>query len=125
MAASHLLASVVFALAVGACGPDAAGTPLTVELLVERQPAQACMDALATGRLEPNARSGLGIIAGGERMSVMWPFGYSAIYAEDTLWLVDRAGLRIAAVGDVIQMGGGSGNDGLFYACAGSIERVS
>lgn len=124
-AGSRAIAVMVFALAAGACGPEAASTPFAVELLVQTAPAQACMDALATGRLEPDARSGLGIIAGNERISVMWPFGYSAVHAEDTMWLVDPEGLPIAAVGDLIQMGGGSGAGGLFYACAGSIARVS
>ena len=120
-----IIGVIALAFALLACGPEVATTPMPVDLLTESQPSQACMDALATGRLAPDARSGLGIIAGDDRMSVMWPFGYSAVYAEDTLWLVDPAGVPIAAQGDLIQMGGGSGSGGLFYACAGSIERVS
>ena len=122
---SWALAMAVFALAVVACGSEAASTPLTIELLTETQPSQACMDALATGRLVPDTRSGLGINSGDSQMSVMWPFGHSAVYAEDKLWLVGPDGVPIAATGDLIQMGGGSGAGGLFYACAGSIERVN
>lgn len=121
----RLLALMVFAVAVGACGAESVSTPFGVDLLVETAPADGCMDALATGRLVPDQRSGLGIDAGGSLISVMWPFGYSAVYAEDTLWLVDPAGLLIASEGDLIQMGGGSGRGGLFYACSGSIERVN
>ena len=117
---------MLFALAVSACGPEAATSPLVVDLLTESQPSQACMDALATGRLAADPRSGLGIVAAdGERYSVMWPFGYSAAYADDRLWLLDPDGTPVASEGDFVQMGGGSGRGGLFYACAGSIERVN
>jgi hypothetical protein len=107
-----------------ACGPEPSSSPLSINLLTESQPAQACMDALATGRLVPDPRSGLGITASdGSQHSVMWPFGYSAVYSNDALWLLDAGGTSIVTEGDRIQMGGGFGRD-LFYACANSIRRV-
>ncbi|HEY8136035.1 MAG TPA: hypothetical protein VIF08_08360, partial [Candidatus Limnocylindrales bacterium] len=91
---------IVLAFALLACGPEAATTPMAVDLLTESQASLACMDALASGRLVADPRSGLGISAsGGERYSVMWPFGYSAVYADDRLWLLARDGTPIAAEG--------------------------
>ena len=83
------------------------------------------MDALATGTLVPDTRSGLGIAsADGFRTPVMWPFGYSAILVEEVIQLIDDEGNVVAVEGDVVSMGGGSGAGGLFYACAGSVQRV-
>jgi hypothetical protein len=99
---------------------------MTIELLTEPQPAEACMDALATGRLVPDPNTGLAIAASsGEVSRVMWPFGYSAQYVDGALVLFDDDGTAVAAAGDTIQMGGGSGANGLFYACSGTVERVT
>lgn len=123
-AARLRLIFVALAFTVTACGPDVPSTPMAIDLLTEDGSAQACMLALATGRLVADPRSGLGMMASdGSRYSVMWPFGYSAVYADDALWLLDRAGTPIAAEGDRIEMGGGFGTD-LFYACAGSVKRA-
>ncbi|HEY7599728.1 MAG TPA: hypothetical protein VH741_07370, partial [Candidatus Limnocylindrales bacterium] len=71
------------ALAVlGACGaepaPSATG-PQLIALRTAAQPPQACMDALASGRLVPMAVTGLGLLAAdGTVMAVEWPFGYTA-----------------------------------------------
>jgi hypothetical protein len=83
------------------------------------------MDALFTGRLVSNTESGLAVAdARGQITRVMWPFGYSARYVDDHLELLDDDGSVVAAEGDTVQMGGGSGNAGLFYACDGSVRRV-
>lgn len=83
------------------------------------------MDALLTGRLVPHPETGLAVRApNGELTKVMWPFGYSARYVEDRIELLNAEGSLVGAEGDVVQMGGGSGAAGLFYACAGSVERV-
>ena len=119
------LSLVALAFAALACGSVAPSAPVSIDLLTESQPATACDDALATGRLVADPRSGLGLAAqSGERTSVMWPFGYSAVYADDALWLLDAIGTPVAAEGDVVEMGGGYGQAGLFYACAGSVRRV-
>jgi hypothetical protein len=82
------------------------------------------MQALGTGRLVPDARSGLGLGVGAEVLSVIWPFEYSAVSADGTIWLVDPAGVPVASLGDMVEMSGGSGDDGLWYACAGTIKRI-
>ena len=83
------------------------------------------MDALFTGRLVPSAESGLAVAdASGQVTRVMWPFGYSARYVDERLELLDAGGSVVAVEGDTVQMGGGLGNVGLFYACAGSVRRV-
>ena len=83
------------------------------------------MDALATGRLVPDPNTGLAIAGpNGEVNRVMWPFRYSAQYVEGVLVLFDDKGTAVAAAGDTIQMGGGSGANSLFYACSGTVERV-
>jgi hypothetical protein len=84
------------------------------------------MDALATGTLVASPQSGLAI-RGGEEATVTeveWPFGYTARREVTGLVLVDSAGTAVAREGDVIQMGGGSGADGVFHACPGSISVV-
>ena len=84
------------------------------------------MDALAQGTLVPDARSGLGLrSSNGELTSVVWPIGYSAAWSDGVITLFDRTGAAIAQQGDLVQMGGGHGLGGHFYACAGSIERLS
>jgi len=100
-------------------------THVSITLLTEPAPAQACMDALAQGTLVPDPRSGLALATStGERMPVMWPFGYSARLVDGEIELVDGTGAFVAREGDVIQMGGGSGANGLFYACAEGIQVV-
>jgi hypothetical protein len=120
-----LTSMAVFAVACGGGGPVPTATPLSITLLTAEQPETACDDALATGALAPDPRSGLGLRgADGQRTSVMWPFGYSAIYQDDLIQLVDPDGEVVAVEGEVVQMGGGFGLEGLFYACAGSVEPV-
>jgi hypothetical protein len=82
------------------------------------------MQALGTGRLVPDARSCLGIAVGDELLSVMWPFGYSALYGDGAIRLVDPTGVLVASQGDMVQMSGGTRDDGLFYACSGTIQRI-
>ena len=83
------------------------------------------MDALAQGTLVPDPRTGLALATStGERMPVMWPFGYSARLVDGEIELLDGSGAFVAREGDLIQMGGGSGANGLFYACAEDIQVV-
>ena len=121
------LALISIALFFVACGggPSPTATPLTVTLLTQAQPVDACDDALATGTLVPNLQSGLGLQSpDGQLTPVMWPFGYSALYADDVLQLVEESGNVVAVEGNVISMGGGFGAGNLFHACPGSIQRV-
>ena len=123
LAAASLVLSAFTALA---CGAEPATTPMTITILTESQPAQACMDALLTGRLVPHTQTGLAVQArNGEIVRVMWPFGYSARFVDDQLRLLDASGSLVASVGETVEMGGGTGDAGLFYSCAGSVRRAS
>jgi hypothetical protein len=83
------------------------------------------MDALARGTLVPDPRSGLALATPtGERIPVMWPFGYSARLVDAVIELVDSSGNFVAREGDTVEMGGGFGANGLFYACTG-LKRVN
>lgn len=108
-----------------ACGAEPATTPVTITLQTGSEPSQACEDALLVGRLVADTQSGLAVQAShGEVSRVMWPFRYSARYANDRLELLDPGGSEVAAEGDTVEMGGGFGPGGLFYACAGSVRRA-
>ena len=100
------------------------GTPVAIR--TQPAPLSACMDALATGTLVASNLSGLAIRAGndGEVIEVEWPFEYTARREVSGLVLVDSIGGVVAHEGQVIQMGGGSGADGVFHACPGSISVV-
>jgi len=81
------------------------------------------MDALAQGTLVPDPRTGLALATpDGGRTPVMWPFGYSARLVDGEIELVDDSGEFVACEGDVVQMGGGFGANGLFYSCAQGIQ---
>ena len=115
---SRSLAAVALALVVAACGAP-------VGLRTQPGPISACMDALATGTLVASSRSGLAISAGdGEVAEVEWPFEYTAQRDAVGLILIDSAGQIVAREGQLIQMGGGTGADGVFHACPGSISVV-
>lgn len=111
----------VAALALAALVLAACGTPAGLRT----QPAaiSACMDALATGTLVSSSLSGLAIRdPEGTVQEVEWPFEYTARREMTGLALIDSAGVLVAREGQVIQMGGGTGADGVFHACPGSIS---
>jgi hypothetical protein len=54
----------------------------------------------------------------------MWPFGYSTRLVDGVIELVDSSGAFVAREGDVVQMGGGFGTNGLFYSCSDGLVRV-
>ena len=81
------------------------------------------MDALAIGVLVTSAKSGLALQAeNGTVLEVDWPFGYTARREPTGLALYDNAGALVAHEGQRVQAGGGSGADGLFHACPGSVS---
>ena len=110
-------------IATPAASPAPSPDVTEIQIFTEAQPAQACMDALAMGRLVPDTRSGLGF-AGPDGVSnpVMWPFGYTARLVDNEIELHDSEGAFVAREGDQIEMGGGSGANGLFFACGGSVQ---
>ena len=103
-----------------------AGCGSPVAIRTQPAPLSACMDALATGTLVASNLSGLAIRGGdeGEVTAVEWPFEYTARREITGLVLIDSVGVVVAHEGQVIQMGGGSGADGVFHACPGSIAVV-
>ncbi len=113
------LPSVALALLVFA----GCGTP--VGLRTQPAPISACMDALATGVLVSSNLSGLAIKADESAIQeVEWPFEYTARRETTGLVLLDSVGQVVAREGQLIQMGGGTGADGVFHACPGSISVV-
>jgi hypothetical protein len=112
-----VLAVVVVALASVGCN----------QLVLRTAPApqEACDAALLSGRLVSSRESGLAIQVPGEpNLEVTWPFGYRAGGFAGSLELQDETGRVVAREGDVVQMGGGMGGDGSFFACAGTIHVV-
>ena len=110
----NLGATLLAALVLAGCG-------IPVTLRTQPAPISACMDALATGVLVASSLSGLAIRNGDEVTEVEWPFEYTARRDATGLVLVDSGGVDVAREGQVVQMGGGHGADGVFHACPGSI----
>lgn len=124
-----LLAWALLAGCEGAPAPSATTTGGPQQLALRTQPPPgpnaACMDALATGRLDLDPRSGLGLLhADGGRTPVAWPFGYSAWLIDGLPTLVDDVGRPIARAGDEIELGGG-GVDGVWYACGDGLTVIA
>ncbi len=132
LAALALLAVAAIAIAACSAAPPATTTPSNAPTAVPSvtpiaTPAIAittapvanavCMEALMSGRLTRDARTGLGVTASdGQQMAVEWPFGYSARNDGGRLALVDDTGKVVAREGDEIQVGGGFGNL-MWHAC--------
>lgn len=92
--------------------------PSAIQLRTAKEPAQACMAALAAGTLALNPESGLGLEAAQKPLPVVWPFGFSARVEQGRAVLVDPFGKVLARAGDEIEIGGGfSANDAFFTAC--------
>jgi hypothetical protein len=72
--------------------------------------------------------SGLALAdATGHVTEVLWPYGYSARREPTGVVLLDNTGHtanHLAREGDFISIAGGTGNDGVFAACAGSVMVV-
>lgn len=112
----RIAAGSVLVIALAACQGGSIGGA-AVSIKTAPAVAQACMDALAGGRLAVNNQSGLGITsADGQALAVEWPFGYTARTELGTTVLVDEAGRVVARVGDEITVGGGFGNQ-FWHAC--------
>ena len=82
------------------------------------------MDALITGRLTRDPRSGLGLTtAGSPPVVVEWPFRYSAREEGGRVALLDETGKVVAQEGDMVQMGGGLGQMNIWFTC-GPVARL-
>ena len=113
-----VIAALLVAIVVAACGAP-------VGLRTQPGPISACEDALATGTLVTNNQTGLGIRgADGTVQGVEWPFEYTARRDVGGLALYDSVNVLVAREGQVIQMGGGTDDDGVWHACPGSIKVI-
>ena len=124
-----LVTGSVLTLALMACSGGATPTPspaasspaATASVFLIRtalQPAQACMDALLSGKLTKSVASGLSVTsADGQSTPVEWPFRYSAVEVDGRVLLRDETGKVVAREGDEINVGGGFGNN-VWHACA-------
>ncbi len=118
MTTRSISAAVLSLLLLAGCGAP-------MGLRTQPAPISACMDALATGVLVTSNLSGLAIrIDDGDIQEVEWPFEYTARRDTGGAVLLDSVGVEVAREGQLIQMGGGTGADGVFYACPGSISVV-
>ena len=116
---------VFTAALVVACSSQPAATTGSITLETERQPTAVCQQALLTGQLVQDPDTGLAIAGpNGEITKVTWPYGYSAQTVNGKLTLVDANGNTVAAVGDQVELAGGSGGDGVWHACAGTVRKV-
>lgn len=78
------------------------------------------MDALATGRLVADPRTGLGLETDGQVLAVEWPFGYAARREATGLALLtgsEPEAVVVAREGQVVSIGGGMGNDDVWHGC--------
>jgi hypothetical protein len=97
----------------------------TVPLRTAAAPVDACDMALVSGTLTNNRPNGLALrTPDGEGILILWPFGYQSRGFVGSMELVDDKGQAIAREGDVVEMSGGMGADGLFVACAGTVRRI-
>ena len=74
--------------------------------LVRTDTAAVDMDALIRGRVTRDAQGCLRVDTD-DRHTIVWPRGYTARLDGDAVVISDAAGARVAATGDVIQLGGG------------------
>jgi hypothetical protein len=124
------LVALALALALVGCGAAEApsASPTAQQIALRTQPPagpnQACMEALATGRLAADARAGLAIRAGTDVIPVVWPNGYTAWLTDSGIVLLDATGRPIAREGDQVALGGGFGADGFWYPCDGQLTVV-
>ncbi len=105
------------ALVLVACAPS--------QLRTAPAPATACDLALTAGSLEKHPQTGLGIAESDVLVHpVQWPFGYSARMDVSSIVLVDETGKVVAREHDRVEVGGGMGADGVWFAC-GPVSVVS
>ena len=95
------------------------------QLRTASAPVDAGDDALTSGRLVADARTGLALSdATGKVTPVLWPFGFSARSGLSGLELVDERGKVVAREGDFVEITGGFGADETWRACPGSVTVV-
>jgi hypothetical protein len=97
----------------------------SVQLRTAPAPVQGCDEALGSGRLVASTQSGLALADGSGRiMPVLWPFGYTARRDATGIALIGQKGEVLAKEGDFVQAAGGTGADGFFAVCDGTVRVV-
>jgi len=116
MSTRRLAALALAALVLAACSVQLRTAPAAVP---------GCDDALGSGRLVVDSRSGLGLADGSGRITpILWPFGYTARRDPAGVTLVGHKGEVLAREGDFVQAAGGTGADGVFAVCDGTVRVV-
>ena len=112
------LLAVVLASLFAACS-----TP--VALRTAQVKVDACDEALLAGELVTSAQSGLAIRGPELTTEVIWPFGYTASHEATGLVLRDDKGKVVGHEGQRVSMAGGLDGNGVWKACAGTVQEVS
>ncbi len=111
-------AALVMSSCGGGGGDASSAVDGAVEILTAGADAEGGMDALGTFTLrydrvlnclyhdEPDNNGEPGT---GGRVVIVWPFGYTAVAAEDEVVVLDSTGTSVARAGVAFQMGGGAG----------------
>lgn len=101
-----VIAVLVIAALLAGCGsetePAAPGFPLPVQ-----QEEMDSADALISGRLKESRDGCIELVAEGESYLPIWPAGYSVARRDGQLVIVDGGGEDVAAIGDLVDLGGG------------------
>jgi hypothetical protein len=114
----RFLLALSVAIALAACG-----TPVALRTAPAK--VNACDLALLVGELVASTKSGLAVRNADTVTEVVWPFGYSAARETTGLVLRDDTGKVVAHEGQRVTVGGGGSAEGVFVACAGSVQEVS
>ena len=112
-----LTSLVLAALLLAGCG--------AVQLRTAPAAVEICDDALISGRLVADVRSGLAIKdPTGKITPVLWPFGYAARRGVSGIELVDEGGKAVANEGAFVEISGGFRDEDTWSACAGSVTVI-
>jgi len=97
----------------------------SVQLRTAPAAVQVCDEALGSGRLVASAQSGLALADGSGRITpILWPFGYTARRDASGIALIGHKGEVLAKEGDFVEAAGGTGADGFFAVCDGTVRVV-
>ena len=107
----------------GACGElSVAPAPPSFRVRTHARTVAGC--GSLEGRLIADVEHGLMLEqADGQPMPVIWPDGYHAWFDDGRLALLDRAGRRVAALGDLVRVGVG-GRGRAMWVCDGAVAVV-
>ena len=121
---------IALVFAVAACAPAVTpgpkATPGPVVIRTQEQPdaSASCAPGHIEGNLTASELWGLALIdSGGRQIEVIWPYGFAGRPSIGDAVLVKDTDLVVARTGDVLEVGGAFGADGVWQAC-GEIHRI-